>query len=93
LPLSALNLPAGPTITDVNVGLQLSGGWNGDLYAYLVHSSGFAVLLNRVGRGTGNAAVPEPASLIEASVAALFLGGAICLFRLKGKKAQAPVAA
>jgi len=40
-------------ITDVNVRLTLSGGWNGDLYAYLVHSSGFAVLLNRVGRGTG----------------------------------------
>ena len=30
--------------------LNLSGGWNGDLYAYLVHNSGFAVLLNRVGR-------------------------------------------
>ena len=41
-------------ISDVNVGLNLSGGWNGDLYAYLVHNSGFAVLLNRVGRGPGN---------------------------------------
>lgn len=39
-------------ILDVNVGLQLSGGWNGDLYSWLVHSTGFAVLLNRVG-GTG----------------------------------------
>ena len=39
-------------ILDVNVGLQVSGGWNGDLYASLVHSSGYAVLLNRVG-GTG----------------------------------------
>src|SRR5438093_892633 len=38
------------TITDVNVRMNVSGGWNGDLYAYLVHSSGFAVLLNRVGR-------------------------------------------
>src|SRR6266850_2078387 len=38
------------TIADVNVSLTLSGGNNGDLYAYLVHSSGFAVLLNRVGR-------------------------------------------
>jgi subtilisin-like proprotein convertase family protein len=41
--------PAG-AISDVSVTLNLSGGWNGDLYAYLVHSSGFAVLLNRVGR-------------------------------------------
>lgn len=35
-----------------------SGGFNGDLYAYLVHgSSGFAVLLNRVGVGTGSSPV------------------------------------
>lgn len=47
---------ASGAITDVSVTLNLSGGWNGDLYAYLVHNSGFAVLLNRVGRGTGNAA-------------------------------------
>jgi hypothetical protein len=38
------------TITDVNVTLTLSGGYNGDLYGYLVHDSGFAVLLNRVGK-------------------------------------------
>src|SRR6185436_15091260 len=37
------------SITDVNLRLTLSGGWNGDLYAYLVHDSGFTVLLNRVG--------------------------------------------
>ncbi len=47
--------PSGP-ITDVSVTLNLSGGWNGDLYAYLVHDTGFAVLLNRVGRGVGNSA-------------------------------------
>jgi len=45
--------PSGP-ITNVSVTLDLSGGWNGDLYAYLVHDSGFAVLLNRVGRETGH---------------------------------------
>jgi subtilisin-like proprotein convertase family protein len=178
----------GGAITDVNVTLSLSGGWNGDLYAYLVHNSGFAVLLNRVGRATGTpagygdagmtavvlndaaatdihayggggvpsgsfqpdgrnisplatvgtfdtasrlallsafngmtdgngswtlfiadvsggdvsqltswtldiAAVPEPASWLEASVAVLFLGGAVGLYRLKGKKVQLPVAA
>ena len=42
-------------ITSLSVTLNLSGGWNGDLYAYLVHNDGFAVLLNRAGRGTGNA--------------------------------------
>jgi subtilisin-like proprotein convertase family protein len=41
-------------ISDVRVSLNLSGGYNGDLYAYLVHGSGFAVLLNRVGRTSGN---------------------------------------
>ena len=42
------------TIADVNVSLTLSGGNNGDLYAYLEHSSGFSVLLNRPGRDSGN---------------------------------------
>jgi subtilisin-like proprotein convertase family protein len=44
---------SGP-IASVSVTLDLTGGWNGDLYAYLVHDTGFAVLLNRVGRDTGN---------------------------------------
>ena len=43
-------MPAG-TFTGLSVDLQLTGGWNGDLYAYLVHSSGFSVLLDRVGVG------------------------------------------
>ena len=42
------------TIRDVNVRVNVSGGWNGDLYLYLTHNSGFTVLLNRVGRATGN---------------------------------------
>jgi len=43
------------TITNVNVSLNISGGFNGDLYAYLVApSGGFAVLLNRVGVTNGN---------------------------------------
>lgn len=42
------------SISDVNVTLNISGGFNGDLYAYLVHDSGLAVLLNRVGRGSGS---------------------------------------
>jgi subtilisin-like proprotein convertase family protein len=40
----------GSSIQDVNVTLNITGGWNGDLYAYLAHDSGFAVLLNRAGR-------------------------------------------
>jgi subtilisin-like proprotein convertase family protein len=37
------------TLSDVSVRLNLTGGYNGDLYGYLVHDTGFAVLLNRVG--------------------------------------------
>ena len=40
---------AATTITSVTIALSVSGGWNGDLYAYLSSASGFAVLLNRVG--------------------------------------------
>ncbi len=43
-------MPAG-TLQSVAVDLHLTGGWNGDLYAYLVHDSGFSVLLDRVGPG------------------------------------------
>ena len=49
--ITASSLPS--IITDVKVNLTLTGGWNGDLYAYLTHGSGFAVLLNREGKGTG----------------------------------------
>jgi subtilisin-like proprotein convertase family protein len=37
-------------ILAVTVELQLAGGWNGDLYAYLVHNDTLAILLNRPGR-------------------------------------------
>jgi len=43
-------MPAG-TFVGLSVDLQLTGGWNGDLYAYLVHDTGFTVLLDRVGVG------------------------------------------
>lgn len=43
-------IPAG-TFNSLSVNLNLTGGWNGDLYAYLVHDSGFSVLLDRVGTG------------------------------------------
>ena len=48
----SLPIPADHVVTDVNVSISLSGGWNGDLYAYLSHpnSGSVAVLLNRPGR-------------------------------------------
>jgi subtilisin-like proprotein convertase family protein len=41
-------------IGDVNVWLEISGGYNGDLYVTLAHQGGYAVLLNRVGRRSGD---------------------------------------
>lgn len=48
--------PVGATVQSLQVSLQLEGtgldgAWNGDFYATLKHDTGFAVLLNRVGRG------------------------------------------
>lgn len=37
-------------IESVTVAIELDGGWNGDLYAYLVHDGTLAILLNRPGR-------------------------------------------
>ena len=42
------------SISNLKVTLQVSGTWNGDLYCYLTHGPGFAVLLNRVGRRPGS---------------------------------------
>ncbi len=46
-------LESGLRMTDLAVTLELSGGWNGDLYVTLRHETiagtGFAVLLDRVG--------------------------------------------
>jgi hypothetical protein len=45
-------------IEDVSVRLNISGGYNGDLYGYLRLNDGtntvLTVLLNRVGKGTGS---------------------------------------
>ena len=46
----SISAPSPSYITSVSVNLTITGGWNGDLYAYLSHGSGFSVLLNRVGR-------------------------------------------
>jgi len=46
----------GGTISDVTVGVDITGGFNGDLYMYLVGPTGdFVVLLNRTGEGVSNA--------------------------------------
>jgi subtilisin-like proprotein convertase family protein len=45
----------GAAITNVSVNLNITGGFNGDLYVYLAGPVGqFAVLLNRVGLTAGN---------------------------------------
>ena len=43
------NVSVAGTINTISVTLNLANGWNGDLYAYLVHDTGFSVLLDRVG--------------------------------------------
>jgi subtilisin-like proprotein convertase family protein len=52
--LSGLTLTETPTgwsgsVSNVSVTLNLSGGWNGDIYAYLYHNGMMSVLLNQVG--------------------------------------------
>jgi subtilisin-like proprotein convertase family protein len=43
------------SIESVEVSLALTGTFNGDLFAYLVHDAGFAVLLNRAGSSAASA--------------------------------------
>jgi len=43
------------TITGVQVRLELSGSYNGDLYGYLSYNGVLVPLMNRVGVGSGNA--------------------------------------
>lgn len=43
----------GLQVTDVSVSFTLSGGYNGDQYAYLSHGSSLLVLVNRVGVANG----------------------------------------
>ena len=52
----ALNFSGANQIVSVSVDLNITGGYNGDLYAYLSHGSQTLVLLDRVGVGTGSGA-------------------------------------
>ena len=45
---------SGLSLTDIKVTLDVSGGFNGDLYAYLSYGGNLVPLLNRVGVGTIN---------------------------------------
>lgn len=59
--ISVLNFnTGGKLVSSIEVRLEISGGWNGDLYAYLQHSSDsssvISVLLNRPGRTEANQA-------------------------------------
>ncbi len=42
-------------IESVTMQLEIDGGWNGDLYGYLVHDGQLAVLVNRPGRTAADA--------------------------------------
>ena len=50
----SFNAPEWNRIQVVTVELRFSGGWNGDLYAYLAHNGNLAILLNRPGRTAAN---------------------------------------
>ena len=43
-------------ITDLDLNLTIAGNFNGDLYGYVTHGTGFSVLLNRPGRTASNPA-------------------------------------
>jgi len=51
-----VTIPEVGVVSNLAVTLTLAGGFNGDLYAALTHDSGYAVLLNRVGRTAANGA-------------------------------------
>lgn len=51
-----LNPQRSPVTLKINIAITLTGAWNGDLYAYVSHASGFCILINRLGRSL---AVPD----------------------------------
>jgi subtilisin-like proprotein convertase family protein len=83
------------SIQQVTVDLQLGGGWAGDLYAYLAHGSGFAVLLNRPGRsviegdgsGSGELSLTfDDAAALDIHTAIPLAGPAIGWFQPDGRE-------
>src|SRR5690242_5283697 len=45
----SFTVPAGASVSQVIVSLDISGGFNGDLYAALTHNNASSILLSRVG--------------------------------------------
>ena len=67
----AISELTGLTITGVNVRLNLSGGYNGDLYGYLSHDGVLVPLMNRVGVGSA-----DPFGYSDAGLNVKFTDGA-----------------
>ena len=58
------------TISNLSVAVNITGGYNGDLFAYLTGPGGYAVLLNRVGVTSAN-----PNGYGNTGLAVTFLSG------------------
>ncbi len=54
LQIGSVSLASIPAVQEIRVGLDISGNFNGDLYAYLQKDGAQSILLNRVGRGSFN---------------------------------------
>lgn len=52
--VGAVSLASIPAVQEIRVGLNISGNFNGDLYAYLQKDGAQTILLNRVGVGSFN---------------------------------------
>ena len=79
------------SIQSMKVTLEISGGWNGDLYAILQHDSGFVVLLNRAGRtATNSVGYSHPGLGLDAGGAA-FTFADTAAFNVHAYGAHAPV--
>jgi subtilisin-like proprotein convertase family protein len=75
------------TITDVTLSVNISGGYNGDLYAYLSgDNGGFSVLLNRVGRTDS-----DPTGYSDPGMDILFSDSAAGDVHLYGGNSGAPL--
>lgn len=51
---SAINVSGAASVLEMNVYINVSGGYNGDLYAYLSYGDTSVVLLNRIGNTSDN---------------------------------------
>ena len=54
LKVGSVSLLSIPAVQEIRVGLNISGNFNGDLYAYLQKDGAQSILLNRVGVGSYN---------------------------------------